>query len=343
MTKQAQTKKQFTAQEQELIEILSWKRGHDTAGEHGFRQWLIKQLPKEAVEDDIGNIHYEAGKGKRTLFSCHVDTVHQEPLVEKQQVLYDANYDELLIGKNDECLGADDGAGIWIMLQLIRAKVPGYYIFHRGEECGGIGANWIVKNKGKEFLTRFYRAIAFDRRGTTDIITHQGTRTASNKFAQALADMLNKNTAFKFAPCPNGTFTDTKIYAPYIPECTNISVGYNQQHGSNESQRLGFLVDLTEKLKVLSWETLPVERDPLKDNESAYKRSGLTWGQMKQQQQLKPVKPKSDMDIEELEVMVHRFPKAAAAMLHTLGVKWDDLRHEIHMELSEDDDEFFNL
>ena len=46
---------------------------------------------------------------------------------------------------NNECLGGDDGTGVWLMTKLIEAGVPGRYIFHRAEEVGGRGSGWIER------------------------------------------------------------------------------------------------------------------------------------------------------------------------------------------------------
>ena len=60
------------------------------------------------------------------------------------------------------CLGADDGAGIYIMLRMIETKKPGLYVFHRGEERGGIGAKATV-TKHAEFFKKggYEQCIAF--------------------------------------------------------------------------------------------------------------------------------------------------------------------------------------
>ena len=97
----------------------------------------------------------------------------------------------------------------------------------------------------------------FDRRGTEDVITHQcRVRTCSTDFAQALAVQLGLG----FAPCAEGVFTDTAHYAGLIPECTNLSIGYEHAHTGAEYQDYGFLEDLVPALLRVEWEALPVAR-----------------------------------------------------------------------------------
>jgi hypothetical protein len=202
----------------------------------------------------------------RTMFSAHVDTVHSYS--GRQVVEYDAEMGILFkpSAKREQfgdCLGADDGAGIWLLLQMIDADVPGYYFFHYGEERGGIGSSDIAKHH-QEFLAQFDRAIAFDRKGTTDVITHQGMgRCCSNKFARDLSDALNAaGSKLSMAPDNGGIFTDTANYTEIIPECTNIACGYESAHTSAEFVDVEYLFKLRDALICIDWESLPTCRDP---------------------------------------------------------------------------------
>jgi hypothetical protein len=60
-------------------------------------------------------------------------------------------------------LGADDGAGIALLLRMIDNKIPGSYIFHLREEIGGTCAKGMAMHHS-DFLVKFDRAITFDRR-----------------------------------------------------------------------------------------------------------------------------------------------------------------------------------
>ena len=50
-----------------------------------------------------------------------------------------------LVGKSTNCLGADCTSGVWLILEMIKAQVPGVYVIHNDEEIGRIGAEYIVK------------------------------------------------------------------------------------------------------------------------------------------------------------------------------------------------------
>jgi hypothetical protein len=219
-----------------LLNMLTYCRPHDSAGEREFVRAFIMPYSPEVFIDPVTlqDIAYVVKVGDTpVLWSCHVDTMHPTQAPVMQDVKYDAGCG--MMYKDDKMpLGADDGVGVWLLLEMIDAGVPGTYIFHRGEERGGIGSRSMAANY-EEFLARHKWAIAFDRRGTGDIITEQMMgETASVKFAAALADVLNK-AKMDYKPCPSGVFTDTANYAHIIPECTNVSVGYDSEHTPAET------------------------------------------------------------------------------------------------------------
>src|SRR3546814_3924895 len=84
---------------------------------------------------------------------------------------------------------------------MIAAAFPVLYLFHRGEEQGCLGSRWIERHT-PELLADIDAAIAFDRAGLGDVITHQSYgRTCSDAFATNLASALNRqNSGFRYAP-----------------------------------------------------------------------------------------------------------------------------------------------
>jgi hypothetical protein len=94
-------------------------------------------------------------------------------------------------------------------------------------------------------------------------------------FAWSLIDALDLHD-YRSMPDPTGVYTDSESYAWLVPECTNISVGYENQHSSRESQDLVFAADLRDRLigfdeslllqeRVLSW--ADVEEEEEEDND----------------------------------------------------------------------------
>jgi hypothetical protein len=262
-----------------LHNMLRVKRPHDSAAEKSWAHKYILSYPGAHIlgpEDDpaayVIEVHQTGTHPSRTMFSCHIDTVHREG--GRQTIKY--NKAKHVYYKDDgKPLGADDTAGCWLLLEMIDAGVPGTYVFHRGEECGGIGSSYIAEQH-KEFLKRFDRAIAFDRKGSTSVITHQGWgRCASDEFAEALSDALNSDGISMYAPDDTGIFTDTANYVDHIPECTNVSCGYASEHTGSETLHLPTLFALRNQCIVIDWESLPTTRDPRKIELTRYK--DYTW------------------------------------------------------------------
>jgi hypothetical protein len=219
-----------------------------------FTEQYIAPLPG-AFADKWGNWHVKIGES-RILWSSHTDTVHDKG--GRQKVDRRGNRFQLPADSKSRCLGADDTAGVWLMVNMIRAGKPGYYIFHDAEEVGAVGSRNLAKVHGDWLRESFDAAIALDRRGFRDVITHQGSwRTASDAFAESLCLGLG----MKHKPCKNGIFTDTREYAHLIPECTNVSVGYEGAHSNRETLDGAHLARLLDRLLDLDTDTLIIERD----------------------------------------------------------------------------------
>ena len=246
-----------------LDTMLSMKRPHDGFNEKNALGYILLNIPSDAVWtfDDVGNLHvdYRLTAANRTLFTAHVDTVHHDDGPNKIR-----KTDSVWFADGSQ-LGADDGSGIALLMHMMSSEVRAYYLFTVGEECGGIGAKFVAKNNAA-LLSQFDRAVAFDRRGTSDVITHQGYgRCASDDFAEALSDRLNA-CGMLYMPCDGGVYTDTAEFTDVIPECTNISVGYAREHSTDEAQDILHYRALADAVISFSWDDLPVTRDPKVDD-----------------------------------------------------------------------------
>lgn len=215
-----------------LLNMLTYKRPAWSESEEEFISKFIRPLKdkfESFMEDSFGNIYVQVGrKNAETLFCCHTDAVHRTSGT--QLIVYD-QFTMLAYKSTDqpdgECLGADDAAGVALLLEMIDHGVNGWYAFFRCEERGGKGSDYAAKNEAP-FLKSFKRAIAFDRKGNSSVITHQGWgRCCSDTFANALADALNQHTGTTvWQPDDTGIFTDTANFTELIPECTNVSFSW---------------------------------------------------------------------------------------------------------------------
>ena len=253
----------------DLLDILSWQRGAGTRSHATFVHQKIATIPG-IQQDGYGNYHLQVGdEDPIILWSCHTDTVTKNE--GRQNVKWIAK-DVLGLnnGRPGQCLGADDGAGIWLMLEMIAAGKPGYYVFHADEEIGGLGSSYL-KDNPQYFPPTLKIAIAMDRSGTSDVITHQGfSRCCSDAFARSLAAQLGGT----FRPDDTGVFTDTANYTGLIAECTNLSVGYESNHGPREVLDVAHLKALREALINLDQSKLVIEREPGEEDDMWSNYSG---------------------------------------------------------------------
>ncbi len=288
-----------------LLEILSWARPHDSDTEQAFCREFLDRVPGMKA-DAFGNRMIAVGSAPRILWSCHVDTVAARGGAQEIAVS-DLGIAALRHGKSGMSLGADDGAGLWIMLNMIAASRPGLYVFHRGEEHGCLGSQWIRRTT-PQLLGGIDAAIAFDRAGLFDVITHQSYgRTCSDAFATSFASALNElDAGFRYRPDNSGVFTDTNEYAGLVPECTNISVGYYSQHGPKETLDLGHCEKLLGAMLRFDTAKLVIARDPSRCDDAPW-----SW-----QDELG--------DRDDLAALVAEHPLLAAEMLLEAGVTSDD-------------------
>lgn len=254
-----------------LLDIMTYRREHGSKGEKAFIKHYLKGFNpiKNKAGEIIAYSHEIASKNKnRILWSCHIDTMHKkDPDVIKQDVYLDS-FNVAFVDDKADCLGADNGAGVFLMLEMIEARIAGNYIFHRGEEMGCWGSSQIASDH-EDFLKTFTHAIAFDRRGTTSIITHQsGSRACSDKLGNQLAKLFGMNYKLD----DTGVYTDTAEYTHLIPECVNISIGYLNEHTSKESLDVEHVMALRDKMLAIQWDkiTLKIDRKP----EPKYSRYG---------------------------------------------------------------------
>lgn len=235
---------------------------------------LFDILPNDLEKDEYGNLYKMIGDGSTSvMFTSHLDTATQaDGKVTHVRVV--ENGDDIVKTDGTTILGADDKAGTVIMMYMMEKNVPGLYYFFLGEEVGCLGSKWLAKRLeddkwiDRDLYKNINKVISFDRKDYHSVISFQNTRTASDKFCDELAKRLNEqDESFKFKTDPTGMYTDSARVSHLYAECTNLSVGYFDQHTKRERQNLDFLVKMSEASVKLDWETLPVSRNPKIDNE----------------------------------------------------------------------------
>jgi hypothetical protein len=235
---------------------------------------LYGMLPADIKRDDYGNLYKVIGDGSTSvMFTAHLDTATDADGKVKHKIEGD-----FIKTDGKTLLGADDKTGMAIMMYMMENKVPGLYYFFLGEEVGCLGSKWLgkelEKDKGHEtnpLYKNIKKVISLDRKAYTSVISFQAsTRTASDEFCDELSKQLNlQHKDFKYATDDTGMNTDSARIAHLFPECTNLSVGYFDQHQKKEKQDYKFMYNLAEACIKIDWEALPVKRDHTK-KESKY-------------------------------------------------------------------------
>lgn len=273
--------KQFVNQDT-LMNFLSLVRPHGLQGEQMMIDQIINlthQMGYVAKFDEFGNIIVNALPSSalktlsRVMFTSHTDSVHkpaqkgETPVY--QQLAWVDKTTVCLSSQQDteyqpDCLGADCATGVYIMLRLLQAGVPALYCFFRQEETGRQGSTYYVQNESnQELLDSLTHCISFDRKGTSSIITKQKDNVcASDEFAQWLGKTAQAiDPTLKLEKDPTGRYTDSASFMDVISECTNISVGYCDQHTSRETQDMAFVEQLCQAFEKIDWLNAPSYRD----------------------------------------------------------------------------------
>lgn len=227
-----------------------------------FHKLLDTRVPAGAskVVDDYGNIFVLVGDSEQSdiAFTSHLDTVarlnSKPPKVRctANGVLYVGNPEEA------DCLGADCGVGVYLMLEMLEAGIPGRYCFFLDEEVGCEGSGSSVKNQDG-FWTGVKAMISFDRRGDGIITKQRFSTCCSDTFALELAKRLGRTPGH----LQSGVYTDSAEFVGIVPECTNVGVGYNYEHTPDEVLDLNILGALLQRcLDPWTFRDLPIERNP---------------------------------------------------------------------------------
>ena len=306
-----------------LIEMLAYRRASNSKTIRAFEKRFLR--PVFGNPDSFGNYILSIGDKPDLAFMAHYDSVHRKGGIQRVTVTADEwcklHRDEF----ESDCLGADCATGIYLILEMIKAEIPGLYIIHSEEESGCIGSRALVKSN-PDWLSTISAAISFDRKTTESIITHQSAgRTASDEFAKSLASILRLD----LCPDPTGSFTDSNEYADDVPECTNLSVGYYSQHTSHEIQDLRFAAVMADRLIEADWSQIEIARKPGDFDLPKRTLSGYSgWWSDDFNSDYGTSSDYGD-SFEDMVDMIQDYPELVADLLERLGIGPKELAAEI--------------
>jgi hypothetical protein len=248
----------FESRKRTLFELLQIPG--QTGNEEAVREYVLDELEKinskrsylKFIVDDAGNIlgstispriksrNYGRSNGapcKKMLLAAHLDVTSEfspsDQLIEKDNI----------IKRQKGILGADDRAGVAIILNLLkevgdfRDIPPLKFIFTVREEEGEKGAEAI----DPDFYEDVSCGISLDRRNCHDIVYKSSSKEYSNlEFAERVARVSSQIFSDEnvFVPCQGGV-SDLRVWSEKDARpCVNLSVGYFDEHKENERLNL---------------------------------------------------------------------------------------------------------
>ena len=162
---------------------------------------------------------------------AHLDTVFPEP---PEEVYFDRQKNVIL---SPTGLGADDRAGVYAILRIIREGLRPHVIFTTDEEVGGIGATAVAKLKMP--FNELKYIIELDRRGSNDCVFYNCSNEDFTKYIESFGFEWNF-----------GSYSDIYEICPsWEVAGVNLSIGYRDEHSESEVLFVGQMLSTIEKVK----------------------------------------------------------------------------------------------
>lgn len=195
-------------------------------------------------EEVIVDQHYLVAKGNIPIcLVAHMDTVFPKPATE---IYYDKQKNVIW---SPTGLGADDRAGIFAIIQIVKSGLRPHVIFTADEEIGCIGAMYLGAKENPFNDVRYF--IELDRRGIDDCVFYDCDNPEFVKYVE--------DFGFQEA---YGSFSDICMICPeWKVAGVNLSVGYRDEHSTSEILFVSYLLDTIDKVSVMLKEdmtTVPV-------------------------------------------------------------------------------------
>jgi putative aminopeptidase FrvX len=238
--------------ENQLVELLNI---HGISGnEAPVRDYLLpilREITDVVYVDEFGNLLASkkcgTGEGATVLLSAHMDTVRG---VKKDKAIIerDGIYTAILSDGKNGVLGADDRAGIAIILDVLRGIPESFngtvkVAFSREEEIGCIGAYHI----DKFFYQDTDLAIVVDRRGNRDIVVGSHNAFCCDNVGLFMEECSTKIK--KDYECVEGGTSDACVFSENGINSVNLSAGYQNEHTTKEFVSIHNMYDTVSLIK----------------------------------------------------------------------------------------------
>ena len=162
---------------------------------------------------------------------AHMDTVFTLP---PEEIFFDQKKNVMW---SPQGLGADDRAGVFAIVQIVRAGFRPHVIFTTDEEVGGLGATAIAQ-LDCPFNDLKY-VIELDRRGSNDCVFYDCDNKEFVEYVESFGFEWNF-----------GSYSDICEFCPeWGVAGVNLSIGYRDEHSEIEVLFVGQMLSTIEKVK----------------------------------------------------------------------------------------------
>ena len=162
---------------------------------------------------------------------AHMDTVFKKP---PSEIFFDERHNVMF---SPQGLGADDRAGVFAIVQIIRGGQKPHVIFTTDEERGALGAMKLSLLDCP--FTNLKYIIQLDRRGSDDCVFYDCDNEDFVEYIESFGFTWNY-----------GSFTDISELCPsWKIAGVNLSVGYRDEHSETEVLFVGQLLATISKVK----------------------------------------------------------------------------------------------
>lgn len=217
-----------TLNQQELRSIEQFFQLKQASLLKALRQYLKNKYDKVISTNDyiiaVGDIPVG--------LTAHMDTVFKHP---PQDIFYDRVKNVMW---SPEGLGADDRAGVYSIIQIVKAGFRPTIILTTDEELGCIGAEKLIKDI-PDAPTQLKYIIELDRRGSNDCVFYSCNNPDFDEYVESFGFVTNF-----------GSFSDISVICPQWGVAgVNLSIGYYDEHSVSETLYVGQMLSTIEKVK----------------------------------------------------------------------------------------------
>lgn len=229
----------LTSEEHNLLERIL---GSTQEGVRASMTILLKDYYGE--ENVIANDDYIIAMGNIPIgIVAHMDTVHKIPV---KDLFYDRDKNVLW---SPQGLGADDRAGVYGMVEILRRGYRPTLILTTDEEIGALGASALIGDYPQPPCDLNF-LIELDRRGEDDCVFYD---CDNNDFEIYIEDFGFKTQW--------GSFSDISYICPtWKIAGVNLSIGYQDEHSYSERLYVDYMFNTIDKVCNI-FEALDVEKD----------------------------------------------------------------------------------